>query len=216
MGPDQTMGDPPPLFCFALKEEAKFFVQGSSHVVFTGIGPANAERWLKEVLKREIYSVVLTCGFAGALNPALPVGAVLFEADEASSLNAPLLAAGACQARFHFSDRIAVTAAEKKALRECSGADAVEMESQVIRSLCKELKIPSATVRVISDAADENLPLDFNALMSADQKLNYGRLLLNVLGSPRKIPALLRLQRQTKLAARNLGEVLVKIIPCRA
>src|SRR5436190_19797893 len=102
------------LFCFALKEEAKFFAQGSSDVLITGIGAGNAERRLKERFEKKSYRVVLTCGFAGALNPALPVGAVLFQADDAPSLSDRLLEAGASQATFHFSDRVATTAAEKK------------------------------------------------------------------------------------------------------
>jgi hypothetical protein len=35
-----------------------------------------------------------------------------------------------------------------------------------------------------------------------------------LVSSPRKIPALLRLQRQTQLAAKNLAHVLSKVIPC--
>jgi hypothetical protein len=44
--------------------------------------------------------------------------------------------------------------------------------------------------------------------------LSYGRLILALLGSPSKIPAMLRLQRQTQLAARNLAHVLSRVIPC--
>ena len=67
---------------------------------------------------------------------------------------------------------------------------------------------------MISDAAQENLPLDFNVLMTAEQKLNYGKLALALLGSPKKLPALLRLQRQTQIAARNLARVLTRVVPC--
>jgi len=92
-----------------------------------------------------------------------------------------------------------------------NGADAVEMESSLIRAICRAHGIPSATIRVISDAAHETLPLDFNALMTADQQLNYGKLFLRSL-VPRKTAALLRLQRQTQLAAKNLAEVLSRVI----
>jgi adenosylhomocysteine nucleosidase len=122
--------------------------------------------------------------------------------------------AGACPVRFHCSTRVAITVEEKRALRQATGADAVEMESSIIRAICRAHGIPSATIRVISDAADEDLPLDFNALLTSEQELNYPKLVLTLLSSPSKIPALLRLQRQTQLAARRLAEVLVRLIPC--
>src|SRR6185503_20338017 len=103
-----------------------------------------------------------------------------------------LLTAGACPVKFHCVDRVAITVDEKRELWETTGADAVEMESQIIRAICRAHGIPSATIRVISDAAQENLPLDFNALMTGDHELNYPRLVLALLSSPRKIPALLR------------------------
>ncbi|MDQ6631092.1 MAG: hypothetical protein M3Y82_04960, partial [Verrucomicrobiota bacterium] len=114
-------------------------------------------------------------------------------------------------ARFYFSNRIITTAEEKKSLRQSTGADAVEMESQIIRKLCAGKNIPSANLRVISDAARENLPLDFNLLMKPEYHLHYGKLMRAVLGSPKKISGLLRLQRQTKMAAEKLSAVLQTI-----
>ena len=105
-----------------------------------------------------------------------------------------------------------MTAEEKRALRASTGADAVEMESGVIRVICRERGILSATVRVISDAANEDLPFDFNRLMDANQNLSYGKLALASVKSPGKIGALLKLQKRTRLAAEKLAEVLVKVI----
>lgn len=202
------------LFCFAVEQEAKFFSQPGMEVLITGIGRENAERSLHAALKSEPYQLVLSCGFAGGLNPYLGAGTVVFSTDEDAGLTGPLLGAGACPVRFHCHDRVAISVQEKRRLWEVTGADAVEMESQVIRAICRAHEIPSATIRVISDAAHENLPLDFNVFMTAEQELNYGRLILALLGSPGKIPAMLRLQRQTQLAARRLAQVLSRVIPC--
>lgn len=202
------------LFCFAVEQEAKFFFQPGMEMLITGMGRENAERKLHAALKQQDWQLVLSCGFAGGLNPYMTSGTVVFASDEDAGLTPLLLSAGACPVKFYCSDRVATTVAEKKNLWEQTGADAVEMESEIIRAICKAHRIPSATIRVISDAANENLPLDFNALMTADQRLNYGKLIWTLLMSPGKIPALLRLQRQTQIAARNLAGVLNKVIPC--
>jgi hypothetical protein len=86
------------------------------------------------------------------------------------------------------------------------------MESSVIRGLCRERGVPAATVRVISDAADEDLPIDFNELMTPDGGLRFGGLIARVLLGPGRIPGLMRLQRATASAARALGPALESIL----
>ena len=200
------------LFCFAVEQEAKFFSGPGMEVLITGIGRENAERRLHAALRTRSYQLVLSCGFAGGLNPYLRTGTVVFSTDEDAGLTPTLLAAGACPVRFHCNDRVATTVTEKQTLWETTQADAVEMESEIIRAICRAHGIPSATIRVISDAANENLPLDFNVFMTAEQKFNYAKLILSLLRSPQKIPAMLRLQRQTQLAARNLAGVLSRVL----
>jgi nucleoside phosphorylase len=157
---------------------------------------------------------VLTCGFAGGLNPQLALGDVVFATNDAR-LRETLSQAGARPATCHCASRVAVTVAEKAELRGKTGADAVEMESEAIQLLCRAKGIPCATVRVISDTANEGLPLNFNALASADQSLNYRKLALAIARSPGKIPALMRLGQNTKLAAVRLADVLAKVVSLR-
>lgn len=205
----------PILVCFAVKQEAAGFRRRlPAHVttLVTGMGADAAGRAIKARLSERDWSFVLTCGFAGGLDPALPIGTVLCETDEDFPLRQALLDAGAVAVRFHCADRVAVTAFEKAVLRERTGADAVEMESGVIRRLCRERGIPSATVRVISDTAQEDLPLDFNALVNPDGKLNLRKLARAVLRRPRKIPALMALGRRSKSAAKRLATVLRAVL----
>jgi nucleoside phosphorylase len=202
--------------CFALKEEARPFQRRAGgrddiKIILVGMGKRNAARAIRAALAQERPQLVLTCGSAGGLRPELTIGTVVFEADAETGLEAALLAAGAQRARFRCSDRVAATAAEKRALRQSTGADAVEMESAVIRAVCREQNIPSATVRVILDTAQEDLPLDFNLLLTAEQKMSYRKLTLALVKSPGKVAALLRLQKHSQAAARRLAEVLASI-----
>ncbi len=211
------------LICFALKEEAAPFhlVAAGKPGVFTilvGIGRQNAERSVCRFLAACSPTLVLTCGFAGGLNPDLKVGAVVFEPatpqlpSANSQLLAKLLAAGAKPAKFYCADRIAITSAEKQQLRRETGADAVEMESAAIHAVCRERGLPCLTVRVISDPANEDLPLDFNALANPDQSLNFRKLAGAIAKSPWQIGRLLALQKKTKFAAQQLASVLAQII----
>ena len=202
--------------CFALKEEAAPFRKIAAEksgvsVLIVGIGRQNAEKSVREFLATHSPKLVLTCGFAGGLNPDLKIGEVCFETS-AANLRAKLLAVGAKPATFFCADRIATTVAEKKKLRAETGADVVEMESAAIQAVCAERGIPCATVRVISDTADEDLPLDFNALSKPDKSLDFGKLFLAIAKSPGKISALMRLQKKTSSAAQQLAVVLEKII----
>ena len=72
------------LVCFALKEEATPFQKiaaGKSgiSILVTGIGRKNAEKSVREFLSASSPKLVLTCGFAGGLNPDLKLGDVFFE-----------------------------------------------------------------------------------------------------------------------------------------
>lgn len=200
------------LVCYAVREEVALPwlppIKGGRERIITGMGRRNASTRFQEALGRLEPERVLTCGFAGALNPALKIGDVLFDEDYDAGLGKALLSSGAISASFHCSVRVAVSAAEKAQLWRETNADAVEMESAVIRSLCRERGIPSATVRVISDAAGDDLPLDFNALMTSEQKISIPKLMAKLATSPRSIPKLMQLQRNTRFAAQRLGEVL--------
>jgi adenosylhomocysteine nucleosidase len=211
-------------------------------IFITGIGRKNAEKSVREFLATNSPELVLTCGFAGGLNLDLKLSDVVFEITNAPltpSLSPPggervsartgegfetdvrdweteisqkLLAAGAKPTKFFCADRIATTVAEKKKLRAETGADAVEMESEAIHAVCRERGIPCATVRIVLDTANEDLPLDFNALAKPDMNLDYGKLAWAIAKSPGKIGALLQLQKRTRFAAEQLADTLSKLL----
>src|SRR6266536_3859685 len=136
------------LITFAVKEESHPFQKRMDfpprmRVLLTGIGQRNAARTFPKALAEQSPDLVMTCGFAGGLNPELTLDSVVFSADENFTLAPALRASGARAAKFFCSERVAVTVQEKQELRRRTGADAVEMESGVIRGICRERKIPS-------------------------------------------------------------------------
>lgn len=179
-------------------------------VCVTGMGQRNASRIAEEVLRESRPDWVVTAGFAGGLNPLCTLGEVGWDADTTFPSVARWVKAGAKPMTFHESTGVAVTTEAKIQLRRQTACDAVEMESATIRALCRSRGIPSATVRVISDTAQEDLPLDFGALMTPDDTLDFTKLAFTLMRSPVKIPQLIRFQGRVGRAAQSLAQVLVQ------
>lgn len=202
------------LVCFAVKEEAAPFLKGGgggwARVSVTGMGRRNTAKAWEAALLGGVPKFVLTCGFTGGLKPELKRGTVIFETRDAR-LGAVLAQCGALPARFECVDRVAVTVEEKRALRQSCGADAVEMESAVVQEECRKRGINCATVRVVLDEASEDLPMDFNALMTPEAQMSPIKLTWALMKAPGKIPELMRFQKNTVAAAGRLGEVLVRV-----
>jgi len=224
------------LVCFAVREEARFFLERmvcQSHpryrlrpreaagqaahgplyqVWITGMGRRNAVEGIRQAIALVEPKRVITSGFAGGLNPKLQFGTIVYDEDFNAGFGPPLEQAGAVQAAFYCHRRVAITVGEKAALWQSTGADAVEMESSVIRNICREARIPSATIRVISDDARQELPLDFNALMTPEDRIDYPKLIWAVLSRPGRIGKLLEFQHQTVAASRRLGAALAELL----
>ncbi len=198
------------LVLFAVRDEAKHFQPPGANcaTVISGIGQANAERALLKSIEGGSPRLVLTCGYAGGLNPQLKHGEVLFEADAHCEFAGTLAKLGAVPGKFHCAERIITTVAEKAALWKLTGADAVEMESGVIRALCRQRGIPSATIRIISDDAGQDLPMDFNKISGADGNVSYLKLAGALMKSPSLVPRLMKFQRGLDGCSRRLAVVL--------
>jgi adenosylhomocysteine nucleosidase len=215
------------LVCFAVKEEARFFMEGMVYrsedaapeprrplyqVWMTGMGRRNALEGIRNAIALVQPKRVITAGFAGGLNPNLKFGTILYDEDYNTGFASQLEQLGAFRAVFFCHRLVAITAVEKAALWQSTGADAVEMESSVIRTICREHKIPSATIRVISDDATQDLPLDFNALMTPEDRIHYPKLIWAVLSRPGRIGRVMAFQQQTTEASRHLGAVLAQLL----
>lgn len=174
----------------------------------TGMGPRNAREAFADALAAQRPPWIITGGIAGGLDPRLVCGEARFDADPGFPKLADFTRLGLISGRFVLVDRVAATGSAKGRLRRETGADLVDMESAAIRDICRAEGVPSATLRTVSDTADEDLPLDFSQLVDADQQLVWWKLAAAILGSPGRIPRLMRLQRSVSLATERLAEIL--------
>ncbi len=217
MIPSPQEPSPPPLdvlVCFAVREEGRFFKPKPNHrVVYTGMGRNNAARVIEERCAARRPDLVVTCGFAGGLNPTFSESDVVFDADLETQLESKLHDAGAKRATFFCTNRVAITSDEKMRLWRNIAMDILEMESETIRDHCRDLGIPGATIRTISDSAHDDLPLDFTLLMNNRQHVNYKKMSWLLLKSPRLIIDLLAFQKKATDAAQALATCLEKVLP---
>lgn len=152
--------------------------------------------------RTEVNGIVST-GFCGALDPALRVGDIVID----GAFTLPRESKKAQVSKILSADRVAVTSAEKTALREKTGAAAVEMEAAAVSRKASEWGVPFYSIRSVSDAAAEDMPLDFNLYRDAEGRFSRSRIAWAALARPfTAVPALLRLNRHCQMAAESLGD----------
>lgn len=167
-------------------------------LVANGAGRDLAQQALAD--KKDVEGIVST-GFCGALDPRLQIGDIV-------------VSSGGVQSRLRFTqgdvltvDHVAVRAAEKRALRQQTGASAVEMEAAAVEAKAREWGVEYRCVKVVSDIAEEDMPLDFNRYRDAAGRFSRNRIALAAMARPFSVmPALMRLDRNCRIAAEKLGE----------
>jgi adenosylhomocysteine nucleosidase len=152
---------------------------------------------------------VLNVGLCGALNDKLQVGDIVVgTAVNGVTVNVPDVSGVFHAGAIASVDRVAQTAAEKRRLSD-TGAIAVEMEAAALLERARRWGVPFYCVRAVSDTADEDFALDFNAARDREGRFQPVRIVAQALRRPLTgIPELLRLRRNAEKAAKALGEFL--------
>jgi hypothetical protein len=101
-------------------------------------------------------------------------------------------------------DRVAISADEKRQLRELGGC-AVEMEASGVGREAAALGIPFYCVRVVSDTAAEDMAIDFNLYRDAEGRFSRMRIAAAAVMQPSRIPRLRKFDAQCRLASTSLG-----------
>ena len=190
-------------------------------VALTGLGPVRARRAARYALQ-SAPDVCISSGMAGGLKETYRRSDVLVAAQVAElrgkqvySCDAALVerakACGARPAGKFLTSPTVVGSAEAK--RELAGqGDAVEMESAGVLAAASAASIPVVAIRVISDEAAQDLPLDFNRVLTKRGKVRPVRLLSSIATEPAAIRGLLQLAEDSRRAAAALAEFLERYI----
>ena len=155
-------------------------------IVESGVGAAAAARATKAAIEFYQPKWVVSAGFAGALHENLRRGHVLM-ADTVSRESGEQLSVGikldpqvlASTKGLHVGrlltvDRLIRHPAERRSLHEQTAALACDMETFAVAEACRDAGTRLLSVRIISDAVDDELPRELEHLLS--QKTLAGKI----------------------------------------
>jgi adenosylhomocysteine nucleosidase len=186
-------------------------------VLLTGIGRVACEQALAKATD-EKPDLVISSGLAGALVDRLKPGDIITpakartlkndaNADADPELRGHAILQGASAIENLITVlQVAHTASEKERL--AFFGEAVDMESAIIMSAFAAAGVPVVTIRGISDAADEDLPIDFDRCLTPQGTVKKMSLVNAIVWRPQNLPNLIRFGRQSNMAARKLATFL--------
>jgi len=192
------------------------------NVLLTGIGGKNP--WLEatKLIWDGDVNVCVSSGLAGALREGYGAGDILAaKRVQAAGWNRVIMSDGdllqlavehgAKSADFYTSNEVVKLGSEKRALGKL--ADAVEMESGEVLYEASAFGAKVIAVRGISDTVDEDLPIDFNRVVTTTGEVSVPRVVGEVIRHPQSVPALVRFGKQSRMAAEKLCVFLDHYVP---
>ena len=184
-------------------------------LVVSGAGDARAYSAAREAVRSLSPTAYISVGLSGGLAGGLKPGEVVlgestgfatgkrYQADKA--VLDRVIAAVACRVGpLLASERVIVTAAQKRAAGAATMCMAVDMETCGAARAASEAGVPFLAIRAISDTVDEDLPVDFNRFMK-DGGMDWARFIPFMVTHPGVLPKLLSLGRKSAAASRSLA-----------
>ena len=177
-----------------------------------GPGPALARGAVEAALAGSAgakVGAVVSTGYCGALDAGLAPGDILVIGEvNGLAARAPQTFREFQKGSLASKDRVIVTAMEKLELRR-SGAIACDMEASAVAEAAAAGDLPFYCVRVVTDTANEDLPLDFNRYRDERGRFDRLRIAGGALSHPFSVlPALLRFDGVCSRASDTLGDFL--------
>ncbi len=185
-----------------------------------GLGGAAARQTLAAQLHEHPVECLLICGLSGGLDPSLKPGEVLevqrvlsarsgtvrtcnFLSPETPVRLSPLLLTSASPL---------LNIVEKAVAREKTGAELVDMETFELLQLAEEQSLPVSVLRVIGDTAVQNVLPESLRFVQKNGEIHWSAVALFVAARPWKVPTLLKMQQESRLALQNLTTAVRRIL----
>ncbi|PYL02090.1 MAG: hypothetical protein DME31_10050, partial [Verrucomicrobia bacterium] len=163
------------------------------------------------------FDILMSTGFAGALNDELQVGDLLlarnFSTIDPSESNSLL-----SNLRIHRADLLTVhglidSSDERYKIARASGAAAVDMETEFIARACAEHGVPLLSLRVITDTRRKPFPAPMKVLFDIEQqRTRLLRLATFFLAHPNRAPRMVQFAKSIARARKILASALVALI----
>jgi len=181
-----------------------------------GVGRDAARRATRLLIDGHRPRLLVSAGFAGGLDPALARGSLVepasVRAESGAAAPLPLATTGQGGAVIVTVDRIVRTPLDKAALAAATAAALVDMETLAVAEVARDAGLPCRTLRVISDAADDELPPDVTRLIVPQSAFRRAGSLLGVLGRrPRAALDLWQLWERAVVDGRTLADALATL-----
>lgn len=190
-------------------------------VVESGMGFARARRATRALVEGHAPRWLLSCGFAGALRPDIPIGSIVV-ADSIVDQHEQCLqidlhmpadpARGLFVGRLLTADELVRTVALKKQLAEQHGALAVDLESLAVAQVAREFKTRFLAVRVISDDLSADLPPEILSVVGATGSVRFGAAIGALWKRPSAAKDMWHMREQAQSAATRLATFLDGVV----
>lgn len=178
----------------------------------TGVGRKRCHTNIELFLEAVKPKLLISSGFAGSLIEALDVGEIII-AQNFSNIDLVSLLSRAREVTLHTVDRMMDSVEERRLIAKQYGADAIDMETEVIARSCAARGIPMVSMRVISDSLTARFPARPDVLFDLDsQKTKFSRLIPYLLTHPFAICRLTAFARQIRRARTVLTDTLVDTV----
>ena len=189
--------------------------------VVSGAGAAAAGRATTMLVEGHAPALLISAGFAGGLAPE-PLRGSLVVATAAVRAGAERLplAQPARSLPDTLSgvdivtvDSVVATRAAKRDLHASTGAAIVDMETHAVASAARAARIPCTSVRIVSDAAEDELPADIARLVTPQSAFRRAGAALAAIGrKPATAATLWRLWEHAVVDGRALAAALERLV----